>query len=455
MRSFKHLLKLNKRIELKNLFSTFFNNSSTGGILLLICVIIALVVANNPAWAPAMDILNVEFGFSFGRFQFEMTLLHWINDGLMTIFFLVVGLEIKREVLVGELSSFKQAALPIFAAIGGMVVPAALYLVFNNDTPSENGWGTPMATDIAFALGILSLLGKRVPLALKVFLTALAIVDDLGAIIVLAVFYPTHAINTELLLYSGILFTTLLVFNRINIKKPAMYIVPGVILWFLILGSGIHATIAGVLLAITIPGRSKINEVRFIVGSRYLLNKFASASDNRLSVLSNHEQQQAIHSLHKKLDQVHPLMIKVEHILHPWVTYFIMPVFALANAGVILDPGLFKHSLAPIVPGIFFGLLLGKPLGILIASWIAVKLKIAVLPGDMTWSHVFSVGIIAGIGFTMSIFIDNLAFTDQKIINMGKMTIIGTSFIAAIIGLSAILLTTRNKEQTTNNKEER
>ncbi|MDD2490829.1 MAG: Na+/H+ antiporter NhaA [Bacteroidales bacterium] len=455
MRSFKHLLKLNKRIELRNLFSTFFNNSSTGGILLLISVIAALVIANNPEWAHIMDILNIEFGFSLGRFHFEMSVLHWINDGLMTIFFLVVGLEIKREMLVGELSTFKQAALPIFAAIGGMVLPALLYVFFNENTISENGWGTPMATDIAFALGILSLLGKRVPVALKVFLTALAIVDDLGAIIVLAVFYPTHAINIELLIYSGILFTMLLAFNRLNIKKPAFYIVPGVILWFLILGSGIHATIAGVLLAITIPGRSNINEVRFIVGSRYLINKFAAASDHRLKVLSNHEQQQAIHSLHQKLDQVHPLMIKVEHMLHPWVTFFIMPVFALANAGVLLDPGLFKESLAPIVPGIFFGLLFGKPFGIFIASWIAVKLKIAVLPGDMTWSHVFSVGIIAGIGFTMSIFIDNLAFTDQNVINMGKMTIIGTSFIAAVIGLTAILLTTKNKQQTTNNNKEK
>lgn len=452
MGSFKRLLKLNRRIELKNLFSTFFKNSSTGGILLLISVIAALLIANNPNWAHLTNILNVEFGFSFGRFHFEMTLLHWINDGLMTIFFLVVGLEIKREMLVGELSSLKQAALPIFAAVGGMVIPATLYLAFNQDTSSENGWGTPMATDIAFALGILSLLGKRVPVALKVFLTALAIVDDLGAIIVLAIFYPTHAINVELLIYSGIVFSALLLFNRLNFSKPALYIIPGLLLWFLILGSGIHATIAGVLIAITIPGRSNINEVRFIVGSRYLINKFASASNHKLKVLSNHEQQQAIHSLHEKLDKVHPLMLKIEHALHPWVTFLIMPVFALANAGVILDPSIFTKSIAPIVPGIFFGLLIGKPLGIFLASWIAVKLKIAVLPGDMTWGHVFSVGIIAGIGFTMSIFIDNIAFTDQKLINLGKMTIIATSFLAAIIGLSAIILTTRNNERTTNNK---
>ena len=209
-----------------------------------------------------------------------MSLLHWINDGLMAIFFLVVGLEIKREVLVGELSSLKQASLPIFAAIGGMVIPALIYSFFSFGTIYQNGWGIPMATDIAFALGILSLLGKRVPTSLKIFLAALAIVDDLGAIIVLAIFYPTHAIDFQILLYAAMVFSLLIVFNRLNIIRPSFYIIPGIILWFLILGSGIHATIAGVLVALTIPGKKPINEVRFLVGCRYLLNKFSSAGNH-------------------------------------------------------------------------------------------------------------------------------------------------------------------------------
>ncbi|EKD30978.1 MAG: hypothetical protein ACD_77C00438G0015 [uncultured bacterium] len=309
-----------------------------------------------------------------------------------------------------------------------------------------------MATDIAFALGILSLLGKRVPTSLKIFLTALAIVDDLGAIIVLAIFYPTHALDFQLLLYASLIIALLIFFNRMNVRNPLFYIVPGIVLWFLILGSGIHATIAGVLLAMTIPGKNTINEVRFLVGTRFLLNKFSAASNHKVSVLSNPVQQQVIHNLHNKLKQVHPVMLRFEHALHPWVTFIIMPVFALANAGVILNAKIFNPPFEPIIPGIFFGLLFGKPLGIFFASWLAVKLKIAELPAEMKWSQIFSVGIIAGIGFTMSIFIDNLAFTDPAIIDTGKVTILGTSFIAAVIGLLAIYITTKDKTTKIINK---
>lgn len=445
-------IRRDRRQELRNIFSTFFKNSSTGGIVLMFCAIAALVIANVPQFASLQDLLHQYAGFSIGSYKFELSIHHWINDGLMAIFFLVVGLEIKREVLVGELSSVRQASLPIIAAVGGMVIPALIFVYFNTGTESQNGWGIPMATDIAFALGILSLLGKRVPTSLKIFLTALAIVDDLGAIIVLAIFYPTHALDFQLLLYASLIIALLIVFNRMNVRSPLFYIVPGIVLWFLILGSGIHATIAGVLLAMTIPGKNTINEVRFLVGTRYLLNKFSAASNHKVSVLSNPVQQQVIHNLHNKLKQVHPVMLRFEHALHPWVTFIIMPVFALANAGVILNATIFNPPLEPIIPGIFFGLLFGKPLGIFFASWLAVKLKVAELPAEIKWSQIFSVGIIAGIGFTMSIFIDNLAFTDPAIIDTGKVTILGTSFIAGVIGLLAIYITTKDKTTKIINK---
>lgn len=441
-----NLFRADRRLELRNVFSTFFKNSSTGGIVLMICAIAAILIANVPAFSHLHSYLEQYAGFSFGGYEFKMSIMHWINDGLMAVFFLVVGLEIKREILVGELSSVKQAALPIFAAVGGMVIPALIYVGFNWNSDSANGWGIPMATDIAFALGILSLLGKRVPVSLKIFLTALAIVDDLGAIVVLAIFYPTHAIDFTLLMYAGLVLGLLISFNALNVRKPAFYIVPGIVLWFLFLGSGIHATIAGVLVAMTIPGKNTINEVRFLVGCRYLLNKFSAASNHKVQVLANQEQQQIIHHLHNKLKQVHPLMIKFEHGLHPWVTFFIMPVFALANAGVVMNLSLFTPPLPPIVPGIFLGLLAGKPLGIFVASWLAVRFKIAELPADVSWGQIFSAGIIAGIGFTMSIFIDNLAFTDAAMIDMGKATILVTSFAAAVLGLLAIYITTKDKK---------
>jgi len=443
-------IRRDRRQELLNIFNTFFKNSSIGGIVLIFCAIAALLIANIPQLFHLRNLLDQPAGFGIGNIKFEMSVLHWINDGLMAVFFLVVGLEIKREVLVGELSSLRQASLPIFAAVGGMVVPALIYSSFSFGTNYQNGWGIPMATDIAFALGILSLLGKRVPTTLKIFLAALAIVDDLGAIVVLAVFYPTHTIDVQLLIYAALVFALLLVFNRLNIRRPSFYIIPGIVLWFLILGSGIHATIAGVLIAMTIPGKNSINEVRFIVGCRYLLNRFSAASNHNVMVLENQEQQQVIHSLHYKLKQVHPLMLRFEHALHPWVTFIIMPVFALANAGVILNAKIFSPPFEPIIPGIFFGLLIGKPLGIFLASWLAVKLKIAELPNEIKWSQIFSVGIIAGIGFTMSIFIDNLAFTDFAIIDTGKATILGTSFLAALIGLLAIYITTKDKTTKNN-----
>ena len=319
--------------EFRHFFSQFLHNESIGGIILLICTVISLLCANIPQLGALHEIWGKSAGISVGNFSLSMSIGHWINDGLMAIFFFVVGLEIKREMLVGELSSFKHASLPIFAAIGGMIVPALLYTLFNADGDFSHGWGIPMATDIAFAIGVLSLLGKRVPLGLKVFLTALAIVDDLGAIVVLAVFYPSHALHFDMLLYALAVVLILYFFNRNKVNNMLFYIIPGIALWFLILKSGIHATIAGVILAMTIPSRTVINEVKFMVRVRYLLEKFKNASNSEVEVLANPRQQHIIHRIDKHVQEINPLLHKFETMLHPWVTFVIMPIFALANSG--------------------------------------------------------------------------------------------------------------------------
>ena len=442
-------MKIPKRavmtLEARNFFNQFLHNESIGGILLLICAIISLLCANVPSLGFLHELWHKEAGISIGDFTLSMKIEHWINDGLMAIFFFVVGLEIKREMLVGELSSFRHAALPIFAAVGGMVVPALIYSLFNNGTPSANGWGIPMATDIAFALGILSLLGRRVPVGLKVFLTALAIVDDLGAIVVLAIFYPTHALHFDMLLYAAIVVIFLMIMNRNKVRNVLFYIIPGFVLWWLILQSGIHATIAGVILAMTIPSRTVINEVKFSVRIKYLLSKFKDVSNSEIEVLANPQQQHIIHQMDKHIQEINPLMHKFEAALHPWTTFLIMPLFALANSGVEITFRLFTSPVPAVATGIFFGLLLGKPIGIFLFSLLSVKLRIAELPQGTNWKQVWALGMIAGIGFTMSIFIDSLAFKDIDLVNLGKATILITSTLAAVLGLVAMMITCKKR----------
>lgn len=437
---------LSGSVAARNFLNAFLHNESIGGILLMICAVIALMCANIPQLSFLHELWQTRFGISVGSFSLEMPLELWINDFLMAIFFFVVGLEIKREMMVGELSSIKQAALPIVAAVGGMIVPALIYTLANlQELESARGWGIPMATDIAFALGVLSLLGKRVPLGLKVFLTALAIVDDLGAIIVLAVFYPTHALHFDMLVYAAIVMLLLFAFNRSRVNNPLMYVVPGLFLWYFVFMSGIHATIAGVLLALTIPSKTVINEVRFSVSLKYWLGKFREVSNSEVEVLANPEQQHIIHQIDRNVRNISPLMHKFEAGLHPWVTYFIMPVFALANAGVAITGDLFSLPVPAVATGIFFGLLLGKPLGIFLFSFIAVKSRMAKLPAGTKWSQIFALGIIAGIGFTMSIFIDGLAFESENLVNIGKAAILGTSLVAAVLGCAAVYLTSLHR----------
>ncbi len=432
----------------RNFLNSFLHDESVGGIILMICAVIALMCANIPQLGFLHELWHTNIGIDIGTFSLEMSLEMWINDFLMAIFFFVVGLEIKREMMVGELSSLKQAALPILAAVGGMIVPALIYIAFNYGNPqSASGWGIPMATDIAFALGVLSLMGKRVPLGLKVFLTALAIVDDLGAIIVLAIFYPTHALHFDMLAYAGLVVLFLYMLNRCRVNKPLMYILPGLVLWYFVYRSGIHATIAGVILALTIPSKTVINEVRFSVSMKYWLDKFKDASNSEVAVLANPDQQHILHQMNNNVRNMSPLMHKFEAGLHPLVTFFIMPVFALANAGVALTGDLFSGPVPAAAAGIFFGLLCGKPLGIFLFSFLAVKLKVAELPKGTAWKQVFALGIIAGIGFTMSIFIDGLAFDDQSLVNIGKAAILGTSFVAAAAGCIAVYLTSPKTEE--------
>jgi len=427
--------------DIRNIFGILVNNNMTGGIFLLICSAVALLAANYEPLKAFHDIWDINADLAIGSFKIEMSLHHWVNDALMAIFFFVVGLEIKREMVVGKLSSFKKASLPIFAAIGGMLFPAVIYTIFNGGSPSENGWGIPMATDIAFSLGVISLLGSAVPVSLKIFLTALAIVDDIGAIIVLAVFYPSHEIHPEFLLYAGLAVTLLIILNRLNIHNIMLYLIPGLFLWYFVLQSGIHATIAGVILAMCIPSRSPINEVRFYVRTRFYLEKFRKASHGEVNILANHEQLDLIHKIHTNVRKINPLINRFEHKINPWVTYSIMPIFALANAGIEFSGVTEEPSFTRISEGIFFGLFLGKPLGIFLFTYFACKFKIAEFPVGIKWSQIFAVGIIAGIGFTMSIFIDSLAFSNEILINEGKAAVLFTSFVAAVVGLVVLRIT--------------
>lgn len=392
----------------REILNSLLHNEATVGIVLLLCAIAAVSMASFPQTRWFGELWGKDMGIIIGDFSLKMSLRHWINDALMAIFFFVVGLEIKAEMLAGHLSSIKKATLPVLAAAGGMVVPALIYSVFNiGDPAAERGWGIPMATDIAFAIGIISILGSRVPVGLKIFLAALAVVDDLGAIIVLAIFYPSHALHTGWMILAAATFIILFIFNRRKLRNRWLYILPGFFLWYFVYQSGIHATVAGVLLSMVIPSRGKSGELK----------------DSMLK--------------------------SFEHGMKPYVNFLVMPLFALANAGVALDFSMFSGDAIPGVSlGIFFGLLVGKPLGIFLASWLGVKMKFASLPEGIRWNQVVAMGILGGIGFTMSIFINSLAFTDPALTDMGKMSILIASASAAIIGLAVLRMTCPSEKES-------
>ncbi len=371
----------------------------------------------------------------------------WINDLLMAIFFLVVGLEIKREILVGELASPKRAALPIFGAIGGMLGPALIFVSLNFNKSTHAGWGIPMATDIAFAVGILAMLGSRIPNSLKVFLTSLAIVDDLGALIVIAVFY-TDKLQMEYLGYAGAIIGLLLFMNVLRVRWITLYLVLGLPLWYCVYMSGVHATIAGVLLAMTIPAHARVNAVNFVFSTRKALDVFEKAHDNPdTDVTQSSERRAAVNAIIQNSRQVLPPLHRIEHVLHPWVAFFIIPVFALANAGIPIHGGVFENLGNASSMGIILGLFIGKPLGIGVMCFIAVKLGIASLPVGVSWRHIIGAATLGGIGFTMAIFIANLAFANSPTdLEHAKLAILVASAISAIVG-AGLLLSCKSKPE--------
>ncbi|MCT4138035.1 Na+/H+ antiporter NhaA [Elizabethkingia anophelis] len=382
-------------MKLTQYFKKFFESSQSSGIILILCVLVSLFIANSSLGTGFQNILDSHLG--------PYSVAEWINDGLMSVFFLLVGLEIKREMLEGELSNIKNASLPIFAAIGGMLVPALIYAFFNNGTEYAKGWGIPMATDIAFSLAIISMLSSRVPTSIKIFLAALAIVDDLGAILVIAIFY-TEQLHWSYLLISGGILVLLVLFNKLGVKKHIFYLIPGVALWYCMHHSGIHATIAGVLLAFTIP---------------------TNISDTEISPLE-----------------------KLEGMLHTPVNYLIMPIFALANTNIVFQKGMVDGLFTSFGAGIIGGLIIGKLVGILLFSFIAVKLGISKLPQHSKWSQMVGVGLLAAIGFTMSIFIAILSFKGhQDIQDEAKFAILVASTLAGFAGYTVLKFTSKKRRR--------
>jgi Na+:H+ antiporter, NhaA family len=425
---------------------SFIKEESLGGFLLILVTIIALIWANTGFHELYHHIWHeVKLGFSFGDFEMKYSLQHWINDGLMALFFFMVGLEIKREVIAGELSTFKKASLPIGAALGGMLFPALIYVVFNFENPAHlAGWGTPMATDIAFALGVLSLLGNKVHINLKIFLTALAIADDLGAILVIALFY-TDTINIAQLINAGIFLAVMIGANRMGVRRTTFYAIvglPGV--WLSFMFSGVHATIAGVLIALTIPVRTKVTEKQYVDDLCVLVDEFDRAKPNDNALLTQH-QAHLMSKISKLSDDAQTPLQKLEHALHPVTAFIILPLFALANAGVHIEGNILDMLFHPVALGIMAGLVVGKVIGISVLSQVMVKLKLAVLPEGVTWRHIYGVGFLAGIGFTMSIFISGLAFADEELVQIAKIGIFGASVISAVAGL-LILSSIRGKQ---------
>ncbi|HHM06301.1 MAG TPA: Na+/H+ antiporter NhaA [Gammaproteobacteria bacterium] len=421
--------------RVKTPFDEFIHEQTTSGLILMACTLVALVLANSP-WAGAYQhLLHTEMGFSVDGWQLQKTLLHWVNDGLMALFFFLVGLEIKREILVGELAEPRQAVLPIVAAVGGMVVPALFYFVVNFGGAGSSGWGVPMATDIAFAVGVLVLLGSRVPKTLLTFLVALAIVDDLGAVLVIALFY-TEQIVLSALAWGGGCLALLVVFNLVGIRSPLPYFVVGALLWLALLKSGVHATLAGVITALTIPARPKFNPPFFSRRVRALMDEFDAHHRPGASIMTNDPQRAVLQTLENAVHKVETPLQRLEHSLHMPVAFLIIPLFALANAGIPLAwSQMNKVVVDPVVLGIVSGLILGKLAGIAGVSWLAVKCGVAALPAGVSLSQIVGVALLGGIGFTMSIFIAELAFAGQaELLLMAKTGILIASLGAGVGG---------------------
>jgi NhaA family Na+:H+ antiporter len=428
-------------VRVRLAFRQFARIQASGGILLLLATVLALVWANSPWSDSYFHLWETYLSISLGGLILKESLLHWVNDGLMVIFFFLVGLEIKREILVGELASLKRASLPLMGAVGGMALPALIYVLFNAGGEGQAGWGIPMATDIAFMLGILAILGSRVPISLKILFTALAIGDDLGAVVVIALFYSGE-IEAAPLVVAAVILALLIVLNRAGVRRPLPYALLGIGLWLAFLESGLHPTIAGVLLAMTIPARGRIRSEAYAAQCIAALGGLDAGGD----YVEGRQEQAAAQTLETIAERIQSPLHRLERTLNPWVAYLILPIFAFANAGVSVRGNLVDALTHPVAVGIIAGLVLGKPLGITLLSWLAVRIRLAELPVGVTWKQLFAASWLAGIGFTMSLFIASSAFDSAVLLGVSKVAILTASLLASAVGFGLLSVTSPAQE---------
>jgi NhaA family Na+:H+ antiporter len=423
-------------------FDWFLQGEVSGSIVLLACTVLALLWANSPWSASYFDLLHTQVGLSWGDAVFQLSVHGWINDGLMVIFFFVVGLEIKRELLIGHLSTPKKAILPVAAAFGGMVVPALIYAAFNAGKEGASGWGIPMATDIAFSLGVLAVLGRRVPISLKVFLTAAAIADDLGAVLVIALFYTAN-VRLIALVVAAVLLAALYFFTRVlRVRRLLFLLILIVAIWVCVFVSGIHATVAGILVALLVPVKPIAEPPAALRRIGELVGWLNEEKITRNSVVLNHEQLESLAEIEEHARDLQPSGLRFEHYWHPVQAFVILPLFALANAGVPLGEGVVSAITSPVGLGIALGLFLGKQTGFMLATWLAVRSGKAELPEGFRWLQFWGVSCLAGIGFTMSLFVSELAFSSEGLLATAKIAILAGSIVSACVGyaiLNAVL----------------
>ena len=427
-----------RRPAIIDAFADFVHSEVASSVALLVASIVALVWANSP-WADTyFQLLHTPIGVSYGEHRFTLTLHHWINDGLMVVFFFVVGLEIKRELVVGHLASFNQAMLPVVAAAGGMLLPAGIYAALNHSGPGAPGWGIPTATDIAFALGVLALLGSRVPVGLKVYLTAVAIADDIGAVLVIALFYTAHISWWGLAIAGVFLALLFLAIGVLHWRTPGVLAMLVIGVWIGVFTSGIHATIAGILIAFLVPVRARIDPDEFLRVAQLRLELLNEADLSRESMIGDRDQLTAIEELHDAVTDLRPPSLSLEQYFHPISAFVVLPLFALANAGVALGGDTLALVRSPVTWGIVLGLVLGKQIGISVFTWIIVRIGRASLPEGVTWGQIYGASCLAGIGFTMALFVSGLAFDDELLMNASKLGILSASLVSAAVGYAVL-----------------
>jgi len=418
-------------------FQRFFSKEAASSILLIAATIMALIWTNSGIGETYHSFWHTEVSFSFGHFHISKTLVHWINDGFMSLFFFTVGLEIKREILVGELATPKKALLPVIAALGGMIVPGLIYAILNVGSPTISGWGVPVATDIAFALGAVAVFGRRLPVGLRIFLAAFAIADDLGAVVIIAIFY-TKEIVWSYLFVSLFLILGLALANFLWIRWTIIYATLGLAVWFFVLGSGVHPTIAGVIVSLFVPARGRYDTDNFLQNVNKIMEKFECEEQScGYSILLNEEHMHAVQALELACHDVETPLQRLMHALHPWVAFLILPFFAMGNTGLTFHGMVFSEMVSnTVILGIVFGLVFGKPLGVILFSYLSVKTGIASLPQEVRWSHIFGGAMLGGIGFTMSLFLADLSFSDPQLLNYSRIAILAGSVLSALVGMS-------------------